>query len=332
MKKLFVAILALSLFPLLAFSQELRYNYKTGGITRVSTEYEFVQTGDADQHPIWMRLEYVKFKDGSVSYVLYLNFEEKKAVNIPKGVRIAVTPSDGGKIINADQMYVQKGNKHAFTSGKGRVYWNRAQYMFDAPDMQRMVKGIKSLDVITGWNAEDYVQITYASNQLGKVLAAHYNAVNAAAPSAVAIAAAGILDYDSKPTALTVKAKPTVATGEKYKYNVAVTYLYYKGTNTEDVELEFQLGTEKEYRIHLSTPVVFELGGGEKLVLEQAREDVSRVVVYPTLAQARKMIAKGIKAVTYTLDSGAVTDTFSGPSFTDAFSKGYQTVMSVAER
>ena len=76
----------------------------------------------------------------------------------------------------------------------------------------------------------------------------------------------------------------------------------------------------------------FELGGGEKLVLEQAREDISRVVVYPTLAQARKMIAKGIRAVTYTLDSGAVTDTFSGPSFTDAFSKGYQTVMSVAER
>ncbi|MBR5699866.1 MAG: hypothetical protein IKX37_02105 [Bacteroidales bacterium] len=332
MKKLFVAILALTLFPLLALSQELRYNYKTGGITRVSTEYEFVQTGDADQHPFWMRLEYVKFKDGSVSYVLYLNFEEKKAVNIPKGVRIAVTPSDGGKIINADQMYAQKGNKHAFTSGKGRVYWNRAQYMFDAPDMQRMVKGVKALDVITGWNAEDYVQITYASNQLGKVLAAHYNAVNAAAPSAVAIAPSGILDYDSKPTALTVKAKPSVATGEKYKYNVAVTYLYYKGTNTEDVELEFQLGTEKEYRIHLSTPVVFELGGGEKLVLEQAREDISRVVVYPTLVQARKMISKGIKAVTYTLDSGAVTDTFSGPSFTDAFSKGYQTVMSVAER
>ena len=332
MKNFFVALLALSLFPLLAFSQELRYNYKTGGITRVSTEYEFVQTGEGDQHPLWMRLEYVKFKDGSVSYVLYLNFEEKKAVNIPKGVRIAVTPSDGGKIINADQMYVQKGNKHAFTSGKGRVYWNRAQYMFDAPDMQRMVKGVKALDVITGWNAEDYLQIQYSSNQLGKALASHYNAVNAAASSAVAIAASGILDYDSKPTALTIKAKPNVATGGTFKYNVAVTYLYYKGTNTEDVELEFQIGTEKEYRIHLSTPVVFELGGGEKLVLEQAREDISRVVVYPTLAQVRKMMAKGVRAVTYTTSEGAFTDTFSGASYTEALSKGYQTVMSVAER
>ena len=73
-----------------------------------------------------MRLEYVRFKDGTVSYILYMNFEEKTAVNIPKGVRMAATLADG-KLVRGEQSYAQKGNKRAFTSGKGRVYWNRAQ-------------------------------------------------------------------------------------------------------------------------------------------------------------------------------------------------------------
>ena len=95
MKKCILALAALSLALTVASAQEIRYNYRTGGITRVSTEYEFVKNGDNDQHPAWVRLEYARFKDGSVSYVLYMNFEEKTAVNIPKGVRMAVTMLDG---------------------------------------------------------------------------------------------------------------------------------------------------------------------------------------------------------------------------------------------
>ena len=331
MKRFILALAAFSFALTAASAQEIRYNYRTGGITRVSTEYEFVKNGEADQHPAWVRLEYVRFKDGSVSYVLYMNFEEKTAVNIPKGVRMAATLSDG-KLVRADQMYSQKGNKRAFTSGKGRVYWNRTQYMFDESDMKRMVSGIRDLDVITGWNPDDYLQIKYSDNQLGKVLSAHYAAIGKALSSSVPISADGILDYANNATSITVKAKPNVAAGAQYKYNVAVTYLYYKGTNTEDVDLEFQLGTTKDIRIHYATPVVIELSDGEKLVLSQSREDVSRVMVYPTLAQMRRMIAKGVRSVTYTCEDTPVTDTFAGTAFSEAVSKGYQTVMSVAER
>ena len=331
MKRFGPALLAFFLVPAFLQAQEIRYNYRNGGITRVSTEYELVTTGEADQHPTWVRLEYVRFKDGTVSYILYMNFEEKTAVNIPKGVRMAATLADG-KLVRGEQSYAQKGNKRAFTSGKGRVYWNRAQYMFDEADVKKMIKGIKELDVITGWNPDDYLQIKYSDNQLGKVLAAHYAAIGAALGASVGISADGILDYANNSTSITIKARPSVAAGAQYKYNVAITYLYYKNTNTEDIDLEFQLGTQKEIRIHYATPVVIELCDAEKIVLSQSREDVSRVMCYPTLAQVRKMIAKGVKSVTYTTEDGSVTDTFSGSSFTDAVSKGYQTVMSVAER
>ena len=331
MKKLILALAAFALASALLPAQEIRYNFKTGGITRVSTEYEFVKNGDNDQHPAWVRLEYVRFKDGSVSYMLYMNFEEKTAVNIPKGVRMAATLSDG-KLVRSDQLYSQKGNKRAFTSGKGRVYWNRTQYMFDESDMKRMVKGIRDLDIITGWNPDDYLQIKYSDNQLGKVLAAHYAAIGNALSSSVQISADGILDYANNATSITIKAKPNIAAGSQYKYNVSVTYIYYKGTNTEDVDLEFQLGTTKEIRIHYATPVVIELADGEKMVLSQSREDISRVMVYPTLSQMRRMIAKGVKSITYTAEDTPTTETFSGFAFSDAVSKGYQTVMSVAER
>ena len=331
MKKCIFALAALVLTSVLLPAQEIRYNFKTGGITRVSTEYEFVKNGENDQHPAWVRLEYVRFKDGSVSYVLHMNFEEKTAVNIPKGVRMAATLTDG-KLVRSEQIFSQKGNKRAFTSSRGRVYWNRAQYMFEEPEMKKLVKGIRDLDIITGWNPDDYLQIKYTDNQLGKVLAAHYAAVGRAVTSAVQISADGILDYANNATSITIKAKPNVAAGSQYKYNVAVTYLYYKGTNTEDVDLEFQLGTTKEIRIHYATPVVIELADGEKIVLSQSREDVSRVMVYPTLLQMRKMIDKGVRSITYTAEDAAVTDTFAGTAFSDAVSKGYQTVMSVAER
>lgn len=331
MKKLLLALAAVLTLVPFASAQEIRYSYKNGGVTRVSTEYEFVKTGEGDQHPLWTRLEYVRFKDGSVSYMLYLNFEEKTAVNIPKGVRMAVTLSDG-KLIRSEQLYAQKGNKRAFTSGKGRVYWNKTQYMFTETDVKRMAAGIKDLDVITGWNPEDYLQIKYGSNQLGAVIARHYDAIAKAVPSAVAVEADDIVDYANNANSLTIKARPHVASGDRFKYNVAVSYLYYKNTNTEDIDLEFQLGTTHSYRIHYGSPVVFELSDGEKIVLSQSKEDVSKVMCYPTLSQVRKMMSKGVKAVTVTSDEGALSDTFQGSTFTDAVSVGYHTVMSVAER
>ena len=331
MKKMLLALAALSLFASLLPAQEIRYSYKKGGITCVSSEYELVTTGATDPHPAWVRLEYVRFKDGSISYLLHLNFEEKTAVNIPKGVRMAVTLNDG-KLVRSEQLYVQKGNKRAFTSSKGRVYWNRTKYMFDESDMKRMILGIKDMDVITGWNPDDYFQIKYPENQLGKVLAAHYAAISKAIPSAVQISADDIDDYANNSTSITIKAKPKVASGTQYKYNVAVSCLYYKNTNTEDIDLEFFVGTTKDYRIHFSTAVVFELGNGEKIVLTQSREDVNHVMCYPTLTQVRKMIQAGVKSVTYTVEDQPITDTFTTSSFTDALSRGYQTVMSVAER
>ena len=57
MKKLLLALAAVLALVPFASAQEIRYSYKNGGVTRVSTEYEFVKTGEGDQHPLWTRLE-----------------------------------------------------------------------------------------------------------------------------------------------------------------------------------------------------------------------------------------------------------------------------------
>jgi hypothetical protein len=55
--------------------------------------------------------------------------------------------------------------------------------------MEKMVKGIKSVDIVTGWEPEDYVQASFANNELGAFFKRHCEAILKAAPGTVELKA-----------------------------------------------------------------------------------------------------------------------------------------------
>ena len=270
MNKKAAILVPLFLFALaqISFAKGIRYNYKTNGITHISADYDRIEVAGTD--PFYTRVEFVGFPDGSSAYLLYMNFEQKAATNVPKGVKMAVT-LPGGKIIRLDQIGTDDATKQAFTRGKNRVYWNRTKYLVEKADMERMVKGIKSLDVITGWDPDDYIQVSFPSDELGKVIASQCKDILSASSSTAEVD--GKIDrYSDNSSSLTVIAKPAVAKGTSNIYNIGMSYLYYKNTNSEDMDLTIQIGTDSVNQIDIEAPVVFTFSDGTSLTLRQTRE------------------------------------------------------------
>ena len=90
----------LALLAVAAPGQIIRTNYRSQGITHISTDYETLQLGGEN---IFTRVELAGFPDGSTLYLLYLNLEQKTATVVPKGVKMAVNLT-GGKFLRLDQI------------------------------------------------------------------------------------------------------------------------------------------------------------------------------------------------------------------------------------
>ena len=306
----------------------LRYNYKSNGYIHTSAEYELVKVSDQDQHPFWTRLEKVEFPNGSSVYLLYMNFEEKSSRTIPKGVKLAVNlPS--GKFIRSDQIGNDLSSKRSFNTSKGRFWWNRAKYAFEESDIKRMTGGIKSIDIVTGWEPDDYIQVNYNNDEFAKVIASQYKVIAAAAKPSAEIPSGAISRYADNNNSITIIAKPKVARGSSFKYNVGMTYLYYKTSNREDFDVNFQLGTDKKYSIPLGSKVEFTLSDGSILSLAQTSDETNHIRCYPTVPELRKMMA-GIKSVRIETASGTISDTILDDSFSDALRTDYQVLMSAS--
>lgn len=328
MKKRVAIIIPLFLLAIaqISFAKGIRYNYKTNGITHISADYDRVEISGTD--PFYTRVEFVGFPDGSSAYLLYMNFEQKTATNVPKGVKMAVT-LPGGKIIRLDQIGTDNATKQAFTRGKNRVYWNRTKYLVEKADMEKMVKGIKSIDVITGWDPDDYIQVSFASDELGKIIASQCKDILEASSSTAEVD--GKIDrYSDNSSSLTVIAKPSVAKGKTNIYNIGMSYLYYKNTNAEDMDLTIQIGTESVNMIDIEAPVVFTFTDGTSLTLRQTRESENFLCLYPTMDDIRKLVSHNVKSISIQTKKGAVTDTFENNSFSSVANKIYQTLMGVS--
>ena len=76
-------------------AQTIRTNYRSGGMTHISTEYEDLQL---DATPAQVRVELAGFPDGSTLYLLYVNLVQKTSSVVPKGVKMAAT-LPGGKLV-----------------------------------------------------------------------------------------------------------------------------------------------------------------------------------------------------------------------------------------
>ena len=157
-KKLFL-LSCLACASLALQAQNIRTNYRSEGMTHIATDYEALQL---DKVSSLARVELVGFPDGSSLYLLYLNLVEKTAMVVPKGVKMAFTLQNG-KLVRAEQIGQPSATPRRMDDGN---FLNRLKYAIEPADMEKMVRGIKSVDLVTGWNPDDYISVTFSKNEM----------------------------------------------------------------------------------------------------------------------------------------------------------------------
>ena len=325
MKKMLIALLLAAIAPLSVQGQSIRCNYRSNGMTHISTGYESLEV---DGTPAEARVELAGFPDGSTLYVLYLNLLQKTATVVPKGVKMGVTLTSG-KIIRLDQIGQSSATPRRLDNG---LFVNRLKYAVESADMEKMVRGIKGIDIITGWNPEDFVQGNFADDQLGSLLKRHCEAILAASDHTVELEAK-LSGYTENLSSILSTTDPVVARGAHFAYNVLISHLYYKNTNEEDVDLAFVLGAEKKYHIPLDAPVRFTLRDGSVIDLLQTRDDENFVYVYPSLEEMARMCATGVSGLSVEYDGGVLEDSFTEENgFSEAVNQQLQLLLSISPR
>lgn len=327
MKKIALLCLA-ALLPAALYGQSLRTNYRSGGIAHISTEYEaFRMDGVASE----VRVEQVVFPDGSALYLLYLNLLQKTALNVPKGVKMAVNLNDGG-LLRIEQIGQEPATKRRLDSG---LFVNRFKYALERADMERMLRGVKSVDMITGWNPEDFLQFRFGADELAALLRRHCALIRDASGKTPELEAT-LAGYTENQNSVMSNAHPIVGHGERCDYNILLSHLYYKNTNREDVDLAFAIGSGESFHIPYDALVCFTLRDGSMISLQQTRDDVNFVYVYPELEQLFRMATAGVESLSIEYEGGTLEDHFPAEGekngFSDAVAQELQLLLSVSPR
>ena len=330
MRRILVLSLALAI-TFAAPAQEIRTNYRSGGITHISTSYQDINLGGI---PAEVRLEEARFADGGTMYLLYLNLWQKTAVNVPKGVKMALN-LEGSKLVRLEQIGQDSATKRRMENG---LYLNRLKYALEPADLSKMLNGVKSVDIITGWDPDNYVQADFPANELSLLLEKDYKAIQAAAEETIELKAT-LSGYTENLNSTLTTANPVVARGNQYDYNLLLTHLYYKNNNTEDLDLAFAIGSPRKesYHFPVDTPVHFTLGDASIITLPQTRDNINFVYVYPSTEELERMVRLGVKSIVIASEEGEFKDEFSPRedgafTFSEAVNQELQLLLSVSHR
>lgn len=317
MKKLLLTLAALA--GVLSLSaQQIRTNYRSGGITHISTVPESCQDFEA-------RVEKVGFEDGSSMYQLFIDLRQKTAFTAPKGVKMTAT-LPGGAFVRADQIGSDNPTKSRLEDG---LYLNRLRYALEPEDMEKLLKGVKDLELAIGWDPEDYLQYNFQDDAFSALLKRHCEAIEKATSGTIDLTAEPAGRIDQKGSIMTA-ANPLVADGKRFKYNIILSHLYYKTTAAEDIDLAFQLGTEKKYTILTDSPVTFVLEDGQEITLPQTRDETNFLYLYPSMDQLRELAYGHIESLRIETEDGTLTDAILDDSFSKAVNQQYQLLMSLS--
>jgi hypothetical protein len=307
----FLAALSLS-------AQEIRTNYRSEGMTHISTGSEKLQDME-------IRVERVGFPDGDQVYQLFIDLRQKTAFTAPKGVKMTAT-LPGGSVVRADQTGQDSATKTRLEDG---LYLNRLRYAMEVSDMEQLSRGVTALELVTGWNPDDYLRYNFKDDAFAALLKRHCEAIDRAAAATIDLTvepAGRIVQTGSVMTA----ASPLVADGTAFKYNVILSHLYYKDSAKEDIDMAFQLGTEKQYHIDTDASVTFVLEDGTEISLPQTRDEINFLYLYPSMDQLRTLAYGRIATLRIQTTDGTLTDAILDNSFSKALNQQYQLLMSLS--
>ena len=304
----FGAVLSLS-------AQEIRTNYRSGGLTHISTDFEKLDGFE-------VRLEKVGFEDGSALFQLFIDLRQKTPFTAPKGVKMSAT-LPGGAVVRADQIGADNPTKSRLEDG---LYLNRLRYALEPADWEKLLRGVQSLELVTGWDPDAYLTFNFQDDRFSALLRRHSEVLDKAGAETIDLAVEAAGRIDQKGSVMTAS-EPLVAEGDALKYNIVLSHLYYKGSAKEDIDLAFQLGTEKSCRIQPDAPVTFVLGDDTEITLPQTREEVNFIYLYPSLLQLRTLAYGHIKALRIQTEDGTLSDAILDDSFSKALNQQYQLLM-----
>ena len=317
MKKTILALAALGAALTLS-AQEIRTNYRSEGMTHISTESEPCRD-------FTVRVERVGFPDATSLYQIFIDLRQKTGFTAPKGVKMTAT-LPGGAVVRADQIGRETATK---TRQEDGLYLNRLRYALEEADMDKLTRGVTALELVYGWEPDDYLQYNFKEDVFGALLKRHVDAIARAAASTIDLTAEAAGRVDLTGSVMTA-ATPIVADGKDLKYNLILNYLYYKNSAKEDVDLAFQLGSEKKYSVATDAPVTFVLADGSELTLPQTRDEVNFIYLYPSLSQLRSLAYGSVKALRIQTEDGTLSDAILDDSFSKALNQQYQLLMSLS--
>ena len=319
MKKTILSLAALAAALSLS-AQEIRTNFRSEGMTHISTDAEPCQDFTA-------RVERVGFPDGSTLWQLFIDLRQKTPFTAPKGVKMTAT-LPGGSVVRADQIGQESATK---TRQEDGLYLNRLRYAMEESDLQKLTRGVTALELITGWGPDNYLHYNFKDDAFAALLKRHCAAIGKAAETTIDLTAEAAGRVDMAGSVMTA-AQPLVADGTDLKYNLILNHLYYKNSAKEDIDLAFQLGSDKQYRIEPDAPVTFVLGDGTEITLPQTRDEVNFIYLYPTLSQLRALAYGNVKSLQIQTEDGTLTDAIPDDSFSKALNQQYQLLMSLSAR
>ena len=299
-------------------AQEIRTNYRSEGMTHISTEFEPCQD-------FTVRVERVGFPDETSLYQLFIDLRQKTGFTAPKGVKMTAT-LPGGAVVRADQIGRETATK---TRQEDGLYLNRLRYALEEADMDKLTRGVTALELIYGWNPDDYLQYNFKEDVFSALLKRHVEAIAQAAASTIDLTAEAAGRVDLTGSVMTA-ASPIVADGKNLKYNIVLNHLYYKNSAKEDVDMAFQLGTEKQYHVVTDAPVTFVLADGSEITRPQTRDEVNFIYLYPSLSQLRTLAYGSVKSLRIQTEDGTLSDAILDDSFSKALNQQYQLLMSLS--
>ena len=319
MKKTILTLAALGAALTLS-AQEIRTNYRSEGMTHISTEAEPCEDFTA-------RVECVGFPDGSTLWQLYIDLRQKTGFTAPKGVKMTATLPTGA-IVRADQIGQETATK---TRQEDGLYLNRLRYAMEGEDMEKLTRGVSALELIYGWEPDDYLKYNFKDDTFAALLKRHCAAIEQAAKTTIELTAEPAGRVDMTGSVMTA-ASPIVADGADLKYNIILNHLYYKNSAKEDIDLAFQLGTEKQYHVDTDAAVTFVLTDGKEITLPQTRDEVNFIYLYPTLTQLRALAYGSIQSLRIQTEDGTLSDAILDDSFSKALNQQYQLLMAYSAR
>jgi hypothetical protein len=317
MKKTILILAALGAALTLS-AQEIRTNYRSEGLTHISTESEPCEDFS-------VRVERVGFPDESTVYQLFIDLRQKTPFSAPKGVKMTAT-LPGGSVVRADQIGRESATK---TRQEDGLYLNRLRYALEEADMDKLTRGVTALELVYGWEPDDYLQFKFKDDAFSALLKRHCEAIGQAAASTIDLTAEAAGRVDMSGSVMTA-ATPLVADGKDLKYNIILNHLYYKNSAKEDIDMAFQLGTEKQYDIVTDAPVTFVLEDGSEITLPQTRDEVNFIYLYPPVSQLRALAYGHVKTIRIKTEDGTLSDAILDDSFSKALNQQYQLLMSLS--